>query len=182
MSQFELHIDHDAFENVGVRLLFDADLYTELLRDTAQHETIEHTLGLHIAPRYDFGLTQRERWALDRQDPEVMVMNSRGGEYAAGSDEIKINVVPNIAQTNNALRHETKHWTDDIEGLLVPDLQQMVDEREARHESARYGRAALLLVDQYHYRNSPHERRAREFATDRRIRKMFGSIISYGDA
>lgn len=182
MSQFELDISHKAFDNVGVQLVFDAERYGELLRVVSQQTDTDRILSVHIGPRYDFGLTQKERWALDRQDPEAMVRNSRSGEYIAGSDEIWIKAVPKVAQTNNTLRHETKHWADDIEGLLIPDLQLMVDQRDARHESAKYGRTVLTFVDQFQYRKSPHERRAREFAADRRIAKMFGDIISYEEA
>ena len=179
MSELKVVVDYEAFEAVGLTVNFDSDKYLDLLNVAVDDAMISTYPNVLIIPRYDLGLTWKQRLDVDRQDLEAMKKKSEDGHYLPGSNEIVIKIRHGVKHTNTSLRHETKHWADDNAGILVPEMWHEIDKQAADPGKVSPTTALGAILAQRRYRQLPYESRARDFAADTHIAKKLGSIITY---
>ncbi len=175
MRELSVNIDHEAFDRVGIQPSFDREKYLQLLSVATSRQTLVVFPTVIVVPRYDLGLSWAERLEEDIRDLDNMAEKSIFGHYVAGSNEVTVRVVRSVSKVNNILRHETFHWAEDIEGKLVPEML----EAEAIWKGHSPTSAVGALIDQYKYFKLPFERRARAFASDRKVKKIAGDIITF---
>jgi hypothetical protein len=204
MANFEIQIAEDRFQSLGVKVVFDENLYSGLLDQALLSSDVlaaSKVPTVHLTPNPLWGMGIIRRAVFMLADKEAAV---KMGNYNYEDTIINIFCMPNERHANTALRHETKHWADDNAGTLEYAYQQM-----GKKVGKLLGGAVLLgagvtiasgeFIDSQTvqpivgiasvigastvpilcYSRAPHEVAARKFADDKDVIREYGDIIRY---
>ncbi|HEX8762309.1 MAG TPA: hypothetical protein VF733_00965 [Candidatus Saccharimonadales bacterium] len=203
-THFTLKIDEKRFEKIGVEPQFDENRYDELIDAELQHPIPDDKrLTVVLSPRSAF----RSVSPLVNKFRRIVSGSTLGYYDMAG--KISIGAEPDVESTNFTLRHETKHWLDDIHNIHA-DGNGCKDLVKPIRTSLFYGSVALgtsycvksvtgslgwgLVAGMGYasldvlrwgkflrnrYDNFPWEIEADEFAEDKARIQRFGQIITY---
>ncbi len=145
MANFNLNVQPEAFERLGVKPFFDENLYGELLDNLAPGTG---DLEVHFRPHINWGIgtmrsALRQTIALYAGDHKQMQTYRTLGSFDKDNKVINVFGTQNVESTNGTLLHETKHLIDLSSGDFEEGLQW------ARGESSRIlkrGAKASLLA------------------------------------
>ena len=121
MADFELNIATDQFKKVGFEFKkFDREKFRDLIGMLATRAVTYKKPTVHLAPWAPLLARTKLGTVLRILNPR----QRRFGDYDNKTAEIYVYARSDVEETNNTLLHETKHWGDDIAGLL-PDTREV---------------------------------------------------------
>jgi hypothetical protein len=195
MADFDLFIDECGFKKIGVKPIFNEDLYCDLLNEFT---TTNAQACIALRPHMSWGLSPREKFLTRLQHPYKY---TDYGEYH--KNKLDIVCVEDLEETNNTLLHETKHFIDDysvvtqerktvkerilnigVGVVIAADIVTFVEFRGNTDADIAVICGGLVLsaiglYRYYGYTNTPYEIEARYFADNAKILEAYGHIISY---
>ena len=189
MANLDFYINDQAFQELGVKPVIDENLYSELID---QYAPAASSLDIHVVPSVLWdGRNLSQRLKDIREGRAIWPI----GGYSSANQSILLPAYPNQERTNKLLRHETKHFIDDINGdshesgdLMSRQLRGAVMLAGAGVVLGLTGsKKTLVLASGLStlasmpavYWNVPHEVAARQFAENPAIKDKYGKIISY---
>lgn len=201
MANFELDIETEEFASCGVKLRFDETAYGGLLDLLVGDDTNYTPPIVNLRPNTLERRTQDPVALKALRKMVGLVGLEQTGHYEAGSNTIHVNCSPSLEVTNRTLRHETKHWGDDVVGNLEIFQQTLKDRvHKTLGGSLVVGYVLMLGLNQVdvnlllpgvlwgggtyfgvleRFINHPAETSAREFELDPEVVQQYGHIISY---
>ncbi len=193
MADFNIKVNDEAFRQLGVKPVFDENLYGKLIDAHAQQQ---------ISP-LDVVVTPSALWSgrsllhLSQRLQDIYTGNAvlPVGGYSGSEQSIVLPANSDPARTTKLLLHETKHYIDHMNGnseesaaLMKLHLRGAVALAGAGVLlGAVTGKKGLAVASALSplatlptaYWKAPHEVAARQFADDKDIQDDYGKVITY---